>query len=125
MKKEIFNIHNPIGIRWIFQLRVGLSPLKAHKKRHNFADTPVDTCLCALNTETTEHFLLDCPNFNVHRQELFELFDPILFLNNMENVSNNTKVHLLLYGHEKLNFYENRAVLKATIKFIGKSGRVS
>ena len=41
-KRSIFNIHNPNGIRWIFQLRVGLSPLKSHKKRHNFQDTPVD-----------------------------------------------------------------------------------
>ena len=43
----------------------------------------------------------------------------------MENASDNTKTHLLLYGHEKFNFYENRAVIKATIKFIGKSGRFS
>ena len=32
-KKEIFNIHNPDGINRIFQLRVGLSPLKSHKKK--------------------------------------------------------------------------------------------
>ena len=30
-KKEIFNIYDS-GIKWIFQLRVGLSPLKSHKK---------------------------------------------------------------------------------------------
>ena len=79
-KKEIFNIHNP-DIRWIFQLRVGLSHLNAHKKQHNFADTPIDTCLCAQNGETTQHFLLECPHFHTHRQELFELVDPILVMN--------------------------------------------
>ena len=31
-KKSIFGIHHPTGIKWIFQLRVGLSPLKSHKK---------------------------------------------------------------------------------------------
>ena len=31
VQKSLFNIHNPNGIRWIFQLRVGLSPLKSHK----------------------------------------------------------------------------------------------
>ena len=125
VKKEIFNIHNPTCIRWIFQLRVGLSPLKGHKTRHNFADTPNDTCRCSLNAETTQHFLLECPIFNVHRQELFELVDSILLLNDMHNVGERIKVNLLLYGHEKLNFYENQAVLKATICFIGKSGRFS
>ena len=45
-KKCIFGIHNPLGLRYIFQLRVGLSPLRYHKNRHNFIDTPSDICLC-------------------------------------------------------------------------------
>ena len=57
-KKSIFNIHNPAGIRYIFQLRVGLSFLKAHKKAHNFIDTPDDTCACATGSESNIHFLL-------------------------------------------------------------------
>ena len=124
-KKEIFNIHNPSGIRWIFQLRVGLSPLKTHKKRHNFQDTPDDTCLCRLNAETTQHFLLKCPNFNVQRHELFEVVNPIMMANNMFHVSDNKTVHLLLYGHENFKFCENKIVLKATINFIRKSSRFS
>ena len=35
-KKSIFGIHEPCGIKLLFQLRVGLSPLKGHKKNHNF-----------------------------------------------------------------------------------------
>ena len=35
-KKSVFNIHDPVGIKRLFQLRVGLSPLNEHKKRHNF-----------------------------------------------------------------------------------------
>ena len=42
--KTIYDIHDSIGIKWIFQLRVGLSPLKSHKKLHNFRDTQDDTC---------------------------------------------------------------------------------
>ena len=124
-KKDIFNIHNRKGIGWIFQLRVGLSPLNSHKKNHNFADTRVDTCLCTMNAETTQHFLLECPIFFTHRQDLLETANSILILNDLENISDNKKVHLLLYGHKKLNFIENRAVLKATIKFISKSSRFS
>ena len=40
IQKNIFGIHDPLGLRYLFQLRVGLSPLRHHKKLHNFADTP-------------------------------------------------------------------------------------
>ena len=35
-KKNVFIIHEPKGIKRLFQLRVGVSPLRHHKKRHNF-----------------------------------------------------------------------------------------
>ena len=57
-KKSIFGIHDPIAIRRLFQLRVGLSPLKYHKR--GFNDNPSDMCSCKLSAETTEHFLLHC-----------------------------------------------------------------
>ena len=38
--RSIFGIHDPLGLKYLFQLRVGLSPLRSHKWRHNFADTP-------------------------------------------------------------------------------------
>ena len=44
--KETYGIHDPEGLKHLFQLRVGLSPLRYHKHRHNFLDTPSDTCLC-------------------------------------------------------------------------------
>ena len=55
-KKSIFNLHDPNEIRHLYQLRVGLSSLRAHKKRHNFIDTPNDECSCGTGKETTEHF---------------------------------------------------------------------
>ena len=88
---------------------------------HKFLDTPDDTCQCTLNA--THHFLLVCPIFTTHRQKLLEVIDPILFLNDLENISDRNKVHLLLYGHDQLNIIENREVLKATINFISQSGR--
>ena len=55
-KKSLFGIVNPKGIRWIYQLRVGLSPLKSHKKSHHFQDTPNEICSCLIGAETTQHF---------------------------------------------------------------------
>ena len=93
VKKDIFNIHNRKGTSWIFQMRVGLSPLKSHKMKHGFIDTPVDTCDCLQNVETTHHFLLVCPLFTIFRKELLGTVEPILFLNDMDTVSDNVNMN--------------------------------
>ena len=36
---SIFDIHNPVGIKLLTRLRLGLSPLHEHKFRHCFQDT--------------------------------------------------------------------------------------
>jgi len=129
-KKTIFNIHD-CGIKWIFQLRVGLSPLKSHKKAHKFQDTPNDTCCCAQQAstrdipETSGHFLLHCPNFTDHRNELFNILNPILQANDMRFIEDDKFVHLLLYGKEEFKFEENQSILKATINFIKNTSRFS
>ena len=69
--KSIFNLHDPDGVKYIYQLRVGLSPLREHKNRHNFLDTPCDLCSCGTGTESTEHFLLKCPSYTEPRKDLF------------------------------------------------------
>ena len=120
-KKSIFN--SP-SLKHLYQLRGGLSPLKAHKFRHNFVDTPSSTCLCGITAESTEHFLLHCPIFNAHRQKLFEVVNPIIAKLNLDP----ELLHLfriLLYGNESLNDTENKAILEATIMYINNSGRFS
>ena len=59
--KSIFGIHDPVGLRYLFQLRLSLSPLKSHKWRHNFDDTPSDICRCNQGIEDASHFLFSCP----------------------------------------------------------------
>ena len=124
-RKDTFNIHDRKGTKWLFQLRVGLSPLKSHKYRHNFMDTQNSMCACALNDETTSHFLLECPTFTYHRNILFRTINPILLLNDLDDIRGNNMVRLLLYGHEKFNREENHEILKATIKYVNESGRFS
>ena len=69
-KKRIFGIHDPLGLRYLFQLRVGLSSLRCHRKRHKFIDTPSDKCLCNQGIEDTNHFLFLCPVFGTRRATL-------------------------------------------------------
>ena len=126
VKKGVFNIQHPNGIKWIFQLRVGLSPLKSHKKSHGFMDTQNDLCECLLNAESTHHFLIKCPNYLEQRRELFKTVNPILQANNINNYLNDEKLLcLLLYGDEKFPFEANKTLLLATINVINKSMRFS
>ena len=74
VKRSLFNIHDPKCIKWIFQLRVGLSPLKSHKRRHNFQDTPDDTCHCTRDAETTHHSSIVPPLSNKGTTFLRRLF---------------------------------------------------
>ena len=57
MNKSIFGVHDPFGLRYLFQLRASLSPLRSHKSRHNFIDTPSDICHCKQGVEDTSYFL--------------------------------------------------------------------
>ena len=124
-KKSIFNVHDPEGIKHIFQLRVGLSPLKAHKKNHNFRDTPNDDCCCGTGTETAEHFLVFCPNFRTQREILFSNIDLILSKLKNSNTAENSLGQKLLYGDINLTTRENCIILKNTIEFIRGTRRFS
>ena len=125
-KKSIFNVHDPEGISFLFQLRVGLSPLKAHKKKHNFIDTPVDDCCCGTGTETTEHFLVFCPLFRIQRQLLFSNLEFIFSkLDDTNAIENSNLSAILLYGDVNLTQSENCIILENTIDFIRGTGRFS
>ena len=69
-KKPIFDIHDTIGIKYIFTLMVGLSPLECHKKRHTFLDPLSNWCDCHCALEDTGHFILNCHLFITHRHKL-------------------------------------------------------
>ena len=123
IKKSIFNIHDPPGIRYLFQLRLGLSPLRSHKKHHNFADTPSDLCRCNIGVEDTKHFLFKCPLFAVQRATLAVKVIGILIRNNLNHLGNVENIYM--YGNDSMNETDNRNVLLATIKFIKDSKRFS
>ena len=65
VNKIIFGVHDLLGLRYLFQLRVSLSPLRSHKSRHNF----IDICHCKQGVE-------DIPSFNVHKNHILSLIRP-------------------------------------------------
>ena len=38
MPNSIYNIHKPLGVKYLTRLRIGYSHLKEHRFRHNFQD---------------------------------------------------------------------------------------
>ena len=77
--KSVFGIHDPIGLSYLTQLRVGLSKLCFHKFKHNFKDSINPMCPTNDGIETTEHFLLLCPplrlNVEIFSLEYFNCYD--------------------------------------------------
>ena len=122
-KKSIFGIHDHCGIKLIFQLRVGLSPLKGHKKNHNFLDTPSAICDCGGGKEDTIHFFTECALFATIRTNLMRSISNILTHNNLEHLSHAELTQLYLYGQSNLGKTLNCLVLQASIKYIHDTKR--
>ena len=69
---SVYGIHNPKGIAYLTQLRVGLSKLNFHKFKHNFQDTVNPMCSINDGIEDTEHFLQLC-NSSQSKDTIFSL----------------------------------------------------
>ena len=121
--KSIFGIHEPFGIKRIFQLRVCLSPLLEHKMNHNFLDTPSNICMTFNLPENLEHFFLYCRRYTEARQNFL---DSIMLLNSkFHSLKPKEKTKFFLYGDYSLSNDTNKSVLKATLKFLNDTGRFS
>ena len=121
--KNTYGIHDPIGIRYLFQLRVGLSCLREHKRRHNFLDTPTDQCLCNNGIEDTNHFLFHCSLFLTQRERLVTNVTGIL--SNYTSLTNLTQSQLYLYGDTSITFDDKKQIVLSTIKYIKDTRRFS
>ena len=119
--KSIFKLHDALGIKLLYQIRVGLSPLKCHKKNHHFADTPDDWCDCLSAPEDTQHFLLKCTLFSIQRAKLKLSVSNLIANTNSHHLSNDYKLYL--YGHHTLTNDTNKKIILSTILYIKDTGR--
>ena len=47
MLSSIYNIHNPLGVKYLTRLRIGFSHLKEHKFKRKFQDSIDPMCSCS------------------------------------------------------------------------------
>ena len=64
-----YRIHNPVGIRILARLGLGLSQLNEHEFRHNFADcvSPLCSCNKQVNFQilnASVDYIIDSDRFN-------------------------------------------------------------
>ena len=117
MQNSIYNIHDPVGIKYLTRLRLGLSHLNEHKFRHNFQDCLNPLCSCSLEVKTTNHYFLHCHYYNDIRKTLLDTVKEITNIC-LSDFSDETLVNLLLYGNSIYSLEENKEVIKASINFI-------
>ena len=116
-EKSIYGIYNVLGIKYLFQLRLGLSPLRYHKWTHNFNDVTSNKCLCDDNIENTEHFLFYCPFFTTQRELLMASVGSILENYGLGDKSHDP--HLYLYGDRYISHADNKTILySALMRFL-------
>ena len=123
--KSVFGIHDPIGLSYPTQLRVGLSKSNLHKFKHNIRDAINQMCPPQDGTESTEHFLLLCPSFEVQCRNLlagvFALLRPFGYI----DLSNEVLTQLLLVGDKGLPNDVNGNILKLTLLYVHRTGRLN
>ena len=113
---SIIDIHDPLGIKLLTRLRLGLSPLHEHKFRHCFQDTLNPLCEYAKDIESTTDFFLHCTNFLIPRQTLFQKIRNID--DNILSQSETQLTQTLLYGNHNYHPSINRLIINSTIDYI-------
>ena len=117
----IFDIHNPLGVKLLTRLRLGLSHLHDHKFRYNFQDCLNPLCVCTNNVEDCIHFFLHCQNYNAERQTLFDKISAVNAA--VLNLCDSEIVRVLLFGDPSLTFQENKVLLTASVSYILETKR--
>ena len=77
-ENSLFNVHYPIGVKYLNRLRLNFSHLNEHKFHHNFRDTVNPLCCCNTESET-----ISCV--------------AICFLNKEQNSLKTSKILIILY----------------------------
>ena len=96
------------------RLRLKNADLRENLHRRNLAET--EECSCGGGPETTEHYLLNCTNYSVERQELISIIEPLV---RPLTISSN----LLIWGSINLDNATNSYLVLECMKFIKATKR--
>ena len=118
---NIFQCHNPKGIKHLTRLRVNFSHLHDHKFKHSFQGTINPLCTCSLEAEATNHFILHCPYYENERHILLASIRCVKI--RILDQNDNNIVKTLLYELNSLSETQNTSILNVTMEFLVSSNR--
>ena len=113
---NVFNCHNPKGVKLLTKLRFGLSHLREHQFKHSFQASLNPIFSCGNDIETSAHFLLHCHNFSNERSNFLDIIGSID--RNILTRDDSQVIETLLYGDSNLNNIANTLIMNATIDFL-------
>ena len=117
----IYSINNPVRLKLLTRLRLGLSHLNEHRFNHNFQNCINPLCSCSHEIESTSHFLLHCHHYTNICAALLNSIAEII--GNTFNINDECLVNLLLFGSQKYTEIDNSHIVYVTIKYLLDSGR--
>ena len=120
---SVFGIFNPLGLKLITRLRLGLSHLNEHRFKHNFNDCINPLCTCSLDIESTVHYFLHCNYYNSARISLLNDLNSVD--RTLLNLSDLPLINVLLYGGPQFDDSQNAYILNSSMKYILISERFS
>ena len=118
---NVYNIFDPIGLKFLTRLHLRFSHLNEHRFRHNCQECINPLRSCNLETENTSHYLLHCHHFSQNRINPMNSVNSVF--ENFDILSDNIKTDVLLYGDSRLDGESNKIILEATISYIKTSER--
>ena len=121
MPRPTFNICNPLRLKLLAHLRLGLSHQNEHRFNHNFEDCINPQCSFSLEVESSAHFFLHCHNFVNIRNTLLNKLSSISY--DSSSCSDRSLAKLILYGYPKFPFQQNSDIINASIEYIINSKR--
>ena len=120
----MYGIHNPVGLKFLPSLRLGLSHLNEYKFKHNFKDCVNPSCSYNLEIESPSHFFLHCHYFtNTCLTLLDDLksidvnipsFPDMKYLKNLKGL----KVHFYIESNIRRSCSKPSLVLHLSILFL-------
>ena len=116
MPNSIYNIHNPLGVKYLTRLRIGFSHLKKNEFKRDFRDSVDPMYSCCSCIKAMINFFFHCANFDTYREILFDkiaAIDANILTQKEESI-----VNTLLFAKQDSENSFNKAMLNKLIEFI-------
>ena len=117
---SVLNIHNPVGLKYITRLRLGLSHLNEHRFNHNFENCLSPECICSSENESTLYFFLHYHYIPIRKA----LFEEVKIIDaNLLKLPDYKLTDILLYRCSHFDENQNQLLLIPSIEYIMNSKR--